>query len=61
VLQAAVEVYDEDNADSLRRRIHEQEWRLLPEAIALWATGRLRSTGSRVRILRRSRVREGVG
>jgi len=27
----------------------------------LWATGRLHSTGSRVRILRRGRVREGVG
>lgn len=61
VLQAAVEVHDDDDADSLRRRIHEQEWRLLPEAIALWATGRLLPTGSRVRILRRGRLREGVG
>jgi phosphoribosylglycinamide formyltransferase 1 len=61
VLQAAVAVDDDDDAESLRARIHEQEWRLLPEAIALWATGRLQPEGTRVRILEHPRLREGVG
>jgi phosphoribosylglycinamide formyltransferase-1 len=61
VAQAAVAVTEDDDVDSLRARIHEQEWRLLPEAIALWATGRLQPEGSRVRILPRARLREGVG
>lgn len=51
VLQAAVPVLDGDDAARLRARIHEQEWRLLPEAVALWAEGRLRREGRRVRIL----------
>jgi phosphoribosylglycinamide formyltransferase-1 len=41
VLQAAVPVLDGDDARSLRARIHEEEWRLLPRAVELWATGRL--------------------
>jgi phosphoribosylglycinamide formyltransferase 1 len=60
VLQAAVAVEENDDVETLRTRIHEQEWRLLPEAIALWATGRLQSDGTRVRILRYPRLREGV-
>ena len=60
-MQAAVDVQEDDDAESLRARIHEQEWRLLPEAIALWATGRLQPDGSRVRILQHPRLREGVG
>ena len=48
ILQAAVPVLDDDDAESLRRRIHEQEWRLLPEAVALWCQGRLRRAGRRV-------------
>jgi phosphoribosylglycinamide formyltransferase 1 len=51
VLQAAVPVLEDDDADSLRRRIHEQEWRILPEAVALWCSGRLRREGRRVRVL----------
>jgi len=61
VLQAAVVVDDDDDVESLRVRIHEQEWRLLPAAIALWATGRLQPDGTRVRILEHPRLREGVG
>jgi phosphoribosylglycinamide formyltransferase-1 len=60
VLQAAVAVEADDDVESLRARIHEQEWRLLPEAIALWATGRLQPEGTRVRILDHPRLREGV-
>jgi phosphoribosylglycinamide formyltransferase-1 len=51
VLQAAVEVGEDDDADTLRRRIHEQEWRILPEAVALFCSGRLRREGRRVRVL----------
>jgi phosphoribosylglycinamide formyltransferase-1 len=51
VLQASVPVLEDDDADTLRARIHEQEWRILPEAVALWCRGRLRREGRRVRIL----------
>lgn len=51
VLQAPVPVAEDDDAQSLLQRIHEQEWRLVPEAVALWATGRLRVEGGHVRIL----------
>lgn len=48
VVQGACPVLDGDDAESLRQRIHEQEWRLLPEAVALWSTGRLELRGRRV-------------
>ena len=51
VLQSAVTVEPGDDAESLRQRIHEQEWRLLPNAVELWCTGRLRREGRLVRIL----------
>lgn len=51
VLQAAVPVEIDDDAAALRRRIHEREWKLLPRAVALWSTDRLRREGKRVRIL----------
>lgn len=51
VLQAAVPVEMDDDASTLRRRIHEREWELLPRAVALWCTGRLQRDGDRVRIL----------
>jgi phosphoribosylglycinamide formyltransferase-1 len=51
VLQSPVPVLDGDDAETLRQRIHEEEWRILPEAVALWCSGRLRREGRRVRIL----------
>ena len=51
VLQAAVPVEMDDNAATLRRRVHEREWELLPRAVALWCTGRLQRDGTRVRVL----------
>ena len=51
VLQAAVPVEADDDAAALRRRIHEREWELLPQAVALWCTGRLQRDGGRVRVL----------
>jgi phosphoribosylglycinamide formyltransferase-1 len=51
VLQAAVPVESDDDAATLRSRIHEREWELLPRAVALWSTDRLQRDGDRVRIL----------
>jgi phosphoribosylglycinamide formyltransferase-1 len=50
VLQAAVPVEADDDAESLRSRIHEAEWQLLPRAVDLWCTGRLQRHGRSVRI-----------
>jgi phosphoribosylglycinamide formyltransferase-1 len=51
VLQASVPVLPDDDAPALRRRIHQQEWQLLPRAVELWAAGRLRRRGRHVHIL----------
>lgn len=60
VLQAAVPVKDDDDVESLHQRIHVEEWRLLPQAVELWATGRLAVDGGRVRIAPQWQVRERV-
>ncbi len=51
ILQAAVPVEDGDSADDLRQRIHEQEWRLVPQAVSLWCEGRLRISADHVAIV----------
>ncbi len=51
VLQSAVPVLEDDTPATLHARIQEQEHQLLPRAIALHATGRLRIEGRRVRII----------
>jgi len=51
ILQSAVPVLDDDTPESLAGRIHDAENHLYPEAIRLWAQGRLRVEGRRVRIL----------
>ncbi|MFN2451702.1 MAG: phosphoribosylglycinamide formyltransferase [Candidatus Dormibacteria bacterium] len=56
ILQAPVPVLEDDDVDSLRSRVHEQEWQLLPEAVALWSQGRLQREGRRIRILPESRA-----
>jgi phosphoribosylglycinamide formyltransferase-1 len=50
ILQKAVPVLDDDTEDSLAARILEQEHVLLPLAVRLFAEGRLRIEGRRVRI-----------
>jgi len=52
ILQAAVPVQDDDSVESLAARIAEQEHHLYPEAIRLFAGGRLQMNGKRVRITR---------
>lgn len=51
VLQATVPVLGDDTVETLRDRILAQEHRIYPEAISLFAAGRLRLEGRRVQIL----------
>jgi len=51
ILQAAVPVLEDDDEETLAARILEQEHRIYSEAIQLFAEGRLRIEGRRVRIL----------
>jgi phosphoribosylglycinamide formyltransferase-1 len=50
VLQSAVPVLEDDDEESLSRRILEQEHRIYPEAVTLFCQGRLVVEGRRVRI-----------
>ena len=51
ILQAVVPVYDTDTAQTLAERVVAEEHRLYPEAVKLFAEGRLQVVGRRVRIL----------
>lgn len=51
ILQKAVPVLEDDTPASLAARVHEAEKELYPQAIRLWAAGRLQIEGRRVRIL----------
>ncbi len=48
ILQAAVPVQSGDTVDTLRQRILEQEHRIYPQAIQLFAKGRLKVEGRKV-------------
>lgn len=49
ILQKAVEVLQDDTPEVLQRRVMEQaEWKLLPQAAALFCAGRLRVENGRV-------------
>ncbi len=50
VLQRAVEIAENDNEDSLRQKIQQQEHILYPLAIQLFVEGRLKIEGRRVEI-----------
>lgn len=52
IIQAAVEVKDDDTVDSLAARILEQEHKVYPEAVRLFAEGKLSIEGRRVKIQR---------
>ena len=51
ILQRSVPVLEADDADALAARVFEAECQALPEAVALFAAGRLQIDGRRVRIL----------
>jgi phosphoribosylglycinamide formyltransferase-1 len=52
ILQRAVPVLEDDTPDTLAARVFEQECEAYPEAIRLFAEGRLRIESRRVRILK---------
>jgi formyltetrahydrofolate-dependent phosphoribosylglycinamide formyltransferase (EC 2.1.2.2) len=51
IAQEAVRIEETDTLETLEARIHEVEHRLLPQAVQLFAEGRLVIEGRRVRIL----------
>ena len=51
ILQKVVPVLDDDTHDTLAARILEQEHKAMPEALKLWAEGKLVIEGSKVKIL----------
>ena len=55
IVQKAVPVLEDDDAHSLADRVLEMEAEAYPEAIDLFAEGRLRIEGRRVRILQQRR------
>ncbi|GIW46996.1 MAG: phosphoribosylglycinamide formyltransferase [Deltaproteobacteria bacterium] len=48
ILQSVVPVYDDDTEEKLLERIHREEHRIYPEAIRLFAEGKLHIEGRRV-------------
>ena len=54
ILQGVVPVLDDDTAETLAARVHAIENEIYPEAVRLWAAGRLEIDGRRVRIKRGS-------
>jgi formyltetrahydrofolate-dependent phosphoribosylglycinamide formyltransferase len=61
ILQKAVPVLEDDTPDSLAARVHAAENELYPEAIRLWAAGRLKIEGRRVRVLPAASEGNGSG
>ncbi len=51
ILQACVSVEEDDTPETLAARVFAEECRIYPEAVRLYAAGRLRVEGRRVRIL----------
>jgi phosphoribosylglycinamide formyltransferase-1 len=51
LLQAPVPVHYDDDPETLAARLHEAEHRLLPRAVTLLATDRVKLTGRRARVI----------
>ncbi len=51
ILQEAVPVREDDTVETLAERVQAAERRLVPEAVRLFAEGRLAIEGRRVRVL----------
>ena len=50
ILQKSVEVKDDDTEDTLLERVHKEEHKIYPEAIRLFAEGRIKIEGRKVKI-----------
>ena len=53
ILQSAVDVKDDDTEETLLERVHKEEHKIYPEAVKLFAEGRLKIEGRRVRVIAR--------
>ncbi|MFH1189809.1 MAG: phosphoribosylglycinamide formyltransferase [Candidatus Omnitrophota bacterium] len=51
ILQKPVEVKENDNEETLLERVHREEHKLYPEAIRLFALGKLKIEGRRVEVI----------
>ena len=51
IIQRAVPVFDDDTPNSLAARVFQEECKAYPEAIKLFASGRLKIEGRKVRII----------
>lgn len=52
ILQKAVEVKEDDTPETLQRRVMEEaEWQIFPQAVALFADGKIKIEGNKVKIL----------
>ena len=58
IIQAVVPVIESDTADSLSARILKEEHRIYPQAIQLFAEGRLEVIGRRVRVKNHGQISE---
>ncbi|HLF19083.1 MAG TPA: phosphoribosylglycinamide formyltransferase [Candidatus Omnitrophota bacterium] len=54
ILQEAFKLTERETLESLTKRIHKAEHKILPKAIQLFAEGKLKITGRKVKILERS-------
>lgn len=50
IAQAAVPVLEDDTYETLAERIHQEEYKLLPQAVAWFVQGRIHVQGNRIRI-----------
>src|SRR5581483_6960279 len=51
IAQSSVEIAPGDTPATLRQRVHEQEWELLPKVVAWWANGQVQRVGDEVHVL----------
>lgn len=51
IMQKAVRVYENDDVNSLKKRVQKAEQEILPQAIKLYALGKLKMEGRKVSIL----------
>lgn len=58
IIQAVVPVYDSDTEETLAQRILKEEHRIYPQAIKLWAEGKLVVEGRKVRVTDHPRPEE---
>ena len=50
IIQAVVKVNDNDTAETLAKRILKQEHRIYPEAVRLFAKGKIKISGRKIKI-----------